>query len=238
MKFVALILSSLLLFTCGCGCGCGKLNAKSSCGGKPVCAAKKDCNRCDRKKKKCQPCDVCADFRCAVNPLGDKNASAEAKIAYAKLGYRCAKARGMVPLSPRFGVPALDCPWIRSVDPEDSAVCPTSCAGCGPMVSEKPIERGYLLTAFDTPRGTRYVMIEAERDFSPAATLADVEKDFGNLVETLRGLDGKIVVYLTSFPLVTPRGNETSRVLRDLEINSFKSALQEKAGNVSFVNWQ
>lgn len=242
MKFTALLGLAFLLAVCA---GCGRPHScNSCCGGKPSC--KKQCYVSEKtciQKSKCNPCrsdcvdkTFCYVFMHSENPLGNPQASAAEKIAYAKLGYECAKDKGMVPLSPRFGVPALDCPWIRSVD--TTAVCPAPCSSCGPVITEKPTERGYLLTAFDTPRGTRYVMIESERDFSPTTTLTDVEKDFNNLVETLRGLDGKVVVYLTSFPLITPRNNETSRVLRDLEINSFKSALQEKAGNINFVNWQ
>ena len=245
MKFIALTLCCLVLVCSGCRSNC-ESGCQASCGGRPACdsgcSSEKSCRNIDgcscENIAKCWKETCCYQFLQTPSPLGNRSVPAAQKIAYAKLGYQCAMDKGMVPLSPRFGVPALDCPWIRSIDPIEKTVCPTSCTNCAPVVTERPTERGYLLTAFDTPRGTRYVMIEAERDFSPATTLRDVEKDFNNLVETLRGLDGKVVVYLTSFPLITPRSNETSRVLRDLEINSFKSALQEKAGNVSFVNWQ
>ena len=247
MKFIALMLSCLaLVCLCGgCRPGC-EAGSKASCGGRPACdsgcLSEKSCRSMENgecgKKANCWKNTCCYQFLRTPSPLGNPAVPAAQKIAYAQMGYRCAMDKGMVPVSPRFGVPALDCPWIRSVDPVEKTVCPTSCTDCGPVVTERPTERGYLLTAFDTPRGTRYVMIEAEREFSPATTLQDVEKDFNNLVETLRGLNGKVVVYLTSFPLITPRSNETSRVLRDLEINSFKSALQDKAASVSFVNWQ
>lgn len=197
----------------------------------------KRCNLCPTKKQ-CQ--DACFAFYRMDNPLGDKSACPQQKITYARLGYQCADKKGMVPISPRFGLPAIDCPWIRSTGDLTEQTCPSLCAGTKqPIVTEAPIEQGFLLTAFDTPRGTRYVMIEAERDFSPQTRLVDVEKDFAGLTETLNNISGKAVIYLTNYPLITPKIGESSRSLRELEINGLKNAIsKEKQNELSIVNWQ
>jgi hypothetical protein len=99
-------------------------------------------------------------------------------------------------------------------------------------------ERGYLLTAYDTPRGVRYVIIESDRDFSPVAKLTDVEKDFSALVSALERLQSRSVVYVTDYPLIAANGRAAPRILREAEINGLKSALQGRAANINFVNWQ
>ncbi|GHT02780.1 hypothetical protein FACS1894139_01610 [Planctomycetales bacterium] len=258
--FIAAAMSALAT-----GCGCG---ASAGAGGKPhqplfyVNECNEIVNGIPPAKKIAAPVatiapsqpqyTVCNQFYQLADPFAASAtpATPAAKIAYAQTGYQCARRQGLVPLSPRFGVPALDCPWTRSVDedlpPQFAAayggVHPAApSAALAPVAALQPSapnERGYLLTAYDTPRGVRYVIIEAERNFNATATLLEVEKDFPALVRALRNLTGRAVVYLTNYPLIAGGGNATSRVLQDAEIAGLKNALNERAAAVSFVNWQ
>lgn len=183
-------------------------------------------------------CD-CIDFISEPDPCADGTCSAREREEYFLKGYACAKKLGMVPLSPKYGKPALECPVEYVVDA--NVVCPPRCAAPEKEVVVSQQRKGFLFTAYDTPAGVKYIMVEAEQKFNPETKFEDVALDMSGVAQKVKEINGTVAVYSTEFPLITPPANMTSRLPTELEISDIKqqSKLLGKAGDeMIFIRWK
>lgn len=195
-----------------------------------------ECNTCPKEENSCT---ACLKFYQAEDPCTDGKCNATERESYARLGYACADKLGMVPLSPRYNLPAIDCPVTYSVDKE--ALCPPTCAELGENANYVAAESGFLMTAFDTAAGTRFVMVEADKQYNPQINFADAASDMNGVAHRLQSSIGSVAVYLTEFPLVNAPQGQTSRQPKESEVEMIRQSLAslgKSSAQVQFVRWK
>lgn len=184
-------------------------------------------------------CVSCTDFYKAPDPCADGVCTTAERAAYARLGNECAKNLGMIPISPKYGVPAVDCPVEFSVD--TNSICPPGCSEVTGQENGQTAQAGFLMTAFDTPQGTRFVMVEADRDYDPKVDFSQVASDLSGVAQRLQTSSGTVAVYLTEFPLINSVQGQTSRQPKESEIELIRQSLAgmgKTSEQIKFVRWR
>ena len=139
----------------------------------------------------------------------------EEKNAYALLGYKAAKNMGLVPVDPGTGLTAAETP-VKYLPKGKPYKCPEgTCSATAPCPidtysnGEKTVttsepslhsQTGYLLTAFDTPTGPRFVILKADEEFQPGVTFEEAAGTYESVARTIAEGEGNIAVFLTAFP--------------------------------------
>jgi len=198
--------------------------------------SKKECNSCG-KFVSASMCD-CMDFINTPDPCADGTCSAKEREQYFFKGYACAKKLGMVPVSPKYGLPAIECPVERTIDA--NSTCPPACEGKPEMIVSDA-RTGFLFTAFDTPAGVKYILIEADQKFNPEIKFTEVAMDMSQVAEKVSTTKGTVAVYSTEFPLVTPPEGMESRLPSELEVSDIKQQIKlmgKKSDEMLFIRWK
>ena len=214
-RMMVMAVAAAGLLAAGCGCGTGSCT--------------------DTRKDKC---GKCLEFYHTEDPCKDgRKCTPEEKANYTALGTACAAKWGMVPIDPKYKLPAAECPveFTTKMEP-----CPPSCSeinGKEPALAQA----GFLITAFDTPAGTRYVMIGTENQFDPAAKLDAVGKGISAVAQELKASQGEVAVYLTEYPLISTGDGERSRQLNDSEVELIRQSaagMGKPLSELKFVRWK
>ena len=180
------------------------------------------------------------------------------KSAYFRLAQEAAKRAGMVPLDPKYGRPALECP-IEVIQGPDykcpDGTCSPLLSGCSSYETEdgeeeqtcavepqQPVQHsqtGFLLTAFDTDSGTKFVILKAEEQFEPEVRFEDVAGNYESVAQTIAAGEGNVAVYLTAFPLVETELTAKSRIPNDFDVKHIRVIAEKmgKKGRLVFRKW-
>lgn len=186
-----------------------------------------------------KPYSKCQEFYRMPDPCKGGSCTQEQRKAYWKLGNECAKEHGMVPLSPKYKLPAVDCPVEYSIDTE--ANCPPPCVADAGYQDGLAAQAGFLVTAFDTTSGTVFVMVDAEKDYDPKTSLAEAGTGIEGIARRLSGTSGAVAVYLTEYPLIAADEGLTSRQPRESELDLIKQGVQNLGrtlNEIRFVRWK
>lgn len=223
---VVAILGVVILTGCSCNTGCKKSN---SCSGKPMLCTENGASMSE-----------CLEFISMKDPCADGRAcSIEEKKRYAELGQKCAMRMGMVPINPKTCKPEIENPIVVTVD--SSQGCPPSvCDAGGYAYSAKAQmdKSGFLLTVYDTEKGPKYVLLKADEKFDASVKFNEVAKSSVEIAKIINGMNGKVAVYLTAFPLIVPENSEKSRQPNEAEIKELKLLTKNNSEEITFVNWQ
>lgn len=184
----------------------------------------------------------------------DRACSIEEKRAYALLGYKAAKCVGLTPTDPKTGLTALETP-IKYLPKGPSYKCPEgTCSATAPCPidtysngvkrtsTEEPSlhsHTGYLLTAFDTSAGPRFVILKADEEFEPGVSFNEAAGTYESVAKTISEGEGNIAVFLTAFPLIETENNLTARLPNDFDVKHIRSIAEKlgKRGQLLFKKW-
>lgn len=186
---------------------------------------------------------------------GGRTCSVEEKRAYTLLGYKAAKSRGLVPIDPKTGLTAIETPiklhakgapykcpegtcsaTVPCPTGSSQEVCAAQTLSTGPSLHS---ETGYLLTAFDTTVGPRFVLLKADEEFEPGVTFAEAAGTYESVGKEIAEGKGNIAVFLTAFPLVETDDRLTARLPNDFDVEHIKSVAEKhgKKGQILFRKW-
>ena len=144
-----------------------------------------------------------------------RSCSIEEKRAYALLGYKAAKCVGLTPTDPKTGLTALETP-IKYLPKGPSYKCPEgTCSATAPcpidtysngakrVSTEEPSlhsHTGYLLTAFDTSAGPRFVILKADEEFEPGVSFDEAAGTYESVAKNNFRRRRKYCCFSYSFP--------------------------------------
>ncbi len=183
-----------------------------------------------------------------------RSCSIEEKQAYALLGYKAAKNIGLVAVDPKTGLSAIESP-IRHLPKGPAYKCPEgTCSATAPCpintysngsttveTSEPSLhsQTGFLLTAFDTEVGPRFVILKADEEFEPGITFEEAAGTYESVAQTIAAGEGNIAIFLTAFPLVETENNLSARLPNDFDVKHIRSIAEKlgKKDQLLFRKW-
>ncbi len=183
-----------------------------------------------------------------------RTCSVEEKKAYAVLGYKASKCMGMTPVDPATGLTALETP-VKYLPKGKPYMCPAdTCSATAPCPittfnnghstvettsARAATQTGYLLTAFDTAEGPRFVILKADEEFEPGTTFAEAAGTYESVARTIAEGEGNIAVFLTAFPLVETDNTLTARLPNDFDVKHIRTIAEKlgKKDKLLFKTW-